>query len=280
MTVLNIIELSADYLEKKGVESSRLNAELLLAKVLNCKRMDLYLHFDQPLKKSEIDKYRQLLKRRGQREPLQYIIGESEFYGYKFLVNHNVLIPRQETEILVETIIYNHKNEGIKILDVGTGSGNIAITLAKEIMNAHITTIDVNKESIEVAKKNGSINNLNGEIDFKNIPIEEFSSSESFNIIVSNPPYVSSDEYDNLDPELKNYEPKNALTDEKDGYYFYRLIIKKAQQLLLPNGKIYFEIGKGQSEKVKSLLEKSDFDNINIVKDYQNIDRVIYGTIK
>ncbi len=283
LTILNAIELSADYLQKKGVDSARINAELILADILNCKRMDLYLKFDQPLSEEETNNYREFIKRRGQREPLQYITGSVEFYGLNFIVNDNVLIPRPETELLVEEIINNFtKEEELRILDVGAGSGNISISLAKHLPNCKIISIDKSKNAIEVANKNALNNNINGQIDFREIDFNNFPKGEfrQFNIIVSNPPYITLQEYSSLEAELINYEPKEALTDFNDGLTFYKSITEKSKDMLQKKGKLFFEIGHGQSAEIRKIMEMNNFTNIKIIKDYQNIDRVIYGELE
>lgn len=282
LTILKAITLSAEYLDKKKVESARINAELLLAHILNCNRMELYLKFDQPLKEDEVNDYRKLIKRRGKREPLQYIIGNVEFFGLEFFVNRNVLIPRPETELLVEIIINKFKYENsISILDVGTGSGNIAISLSKNLPNAKIIGIDKSKKAIEIAQKNSVQFKNDGKLKLKSIDFIDFlnDNKNKFDLIVSNPPYISTRDYESLEAELKYYEPKEALTDFEDGYHFYKLICKNAAKLLLPKGKIFFEIGFGQSKKVENILKEYGLKNINILKDYQNIDRVIYGEL-
>jgi release factor glutamine methyltransferase len=283
LTILNAIELSADYLDKKGVESARINSELLLAHILKCNRMELYLKYDQPLKEEEVNEYRQLIKRRGNREPLQYIIGNLDFYGLEFIVNKDVLIPRPETELLVETIINKFKNENsMSILDVGTGSGNIAISLAKNLPKAKIIGIDKSKKAIEIAEKNSFHIGSDGNLKFESVDFFDFSKNNKhkFDLIVSNPPYISLKDYESLEAELKNYEPKEALTDFEDGYHFYKIICKNASNLLVPNGKIFFEIGFGQSKTIKQIMHENGFINISVIKDYQNIDRVIFGEIK
>ncbi|MBK7979487.1 MAG: peptide chain release factor N(5)-glutamine methyltransferase [Ignavibacteriae bacterium] len=279
-SILQLIELSAEYLNTKGVESPRLNAELLLANLLNCKRLDLYLKYDQPLKEIEINKYRELIARRGKREPLQYIIGNVEFYGLNFSVNPNVLIPRQETEILVDQIISNiDKNTKVKILDIGTGSGNIPIALAKNLPNVEIVAIDISGNAIAIAKFNSERNNVSDRINFINSDFNKYLISENhqFDIIVSNPPYIKIDEYNLLEKELTDFEPNIALTDFNDGLTFYRNISEKSKSLLKSNGQIYFEVGISQSGKVKEILENNNFSNIKLVKDYLEIERVVYG---
>lgn len=279
LTVLESIKLSTEYLEKKGVESPRINAELLLADILNCKRLDLYLSYDRPLSPEEISKYRVYLKRRGEFEPYQYIIGKVEFYGLQFEVNPSVLIPRAETEILVEEIISQYKDIGeIKILDIGTGSGNIAVSLAYNLKNAKITATDISKKSLETAEKNSVDNNTEDQINFiLNDILNDDLADAGFDIIVSNPPYISESDFNQLRPELKIYEPWYALTDNSDGLIYFRIISEKAKNLLKNKGKIFYEIGAGQSEKVKTILTENNFSGIKIVDDYLHINRVISG---
>jgi len=282
LTVLESINLSTDYLKNKGIESPRINAELILAHILKCKRLQLYLSFDRPLKEEEVILYRELLKRRSKFEPLQYIIGNVNFLGLDFKVTPSVLIPRPETELLVEEIIAQCRDkEFIKILDIGTGSGNIAITLAKFIHGSNVIATDISEEAIEVAKKNAAVNEVEGKVFFlkHNILLAEKLPEEDFDIIVSNPPYVTLEEFKNLDNELKDYEPSIALTDSSDGLSFYKIITAKSKNYLKENGKIYFELGHNLSTKVFDILQANNFSNISIKKDYQNIERIISGEL-
>lgn len=281
-TILKLIELSADYLLKKDIDSPRTNAEYLLAHVLNCSRMDLYLKFDQPLTEEETSEYRELIKRRGQREPLQYILGTVEFYGLEFKVNRNVLIPRHETELLVEEIIKFAKDKrNLKVLDIGTGSGNIAISLMKNLEEIEIDAIDISQNAIDIAKFNAKSLGLDDCITFNSIDIKDLKTSldKKYDIVVSNPPYISEKDYLSLEPELLNYEPKNALTDELDGLSYYNLICSKAPDLINKGGRLFFELGISQSTAVNSFMEKNKFKDIKIIKDYQNIDRIITGEL-
>ncbi len=282
LTVLESINLSTEFLNNKGIESPRINAELLLAKILNCKRLDLYLSFDRPLSESEKNQYREFIIRRSKFEPLQYIVGSVEFYGFEFKVNPSVLIPRPETEILVEKIIETHKEKsGLKILDIGTGSGIIAICLAKYLIDSNITGVDVSEEALTTAKENAVINSVENKIKFYQADIlKDEIPEDEFDIIVSNPPYISNEEFPSLQPELRNYEPKEALTDESDGLSFYRAITKIGKKKLKKGGKIFFEVAQNQSEKVRIILDKEEFKNIKFQKDYLNIERVVSGEIE
>jgi len=282
LTVLDAINLSAEYLKKKNIESPRINAEHLLSHVLKRKRLELYLSFDKPLNEDETNLYRELIRRRGTTEPLQYILGSVEFYGLEFHVTRDVLIPRPETEILVEKIIESFdKNSHLKILDIGTGSGNIAISLAKNFDNAEVTGIDVSGEALTIAKENSRINDVNGKVKFGILDVlnQNITPEVKYDVIVSNPPYVSVKEYPELRPELNVYEPRIALTDENDGLNFYRVISEKSKKILKKEGQMFFEIGQGQSEEIKNILERNKFSDIKIFKDYSDIERVITGVL-
>ncbi|WP_337872827.1 peptide chain release factor N(5)-glutamine methyltransferase [Ignavibacterium sp.] len=281
--VLEALNLSTEYLNKKGVESARLNAELMLAHILNCKRLELYLMFDRPLDQTELTAYREFLARRAKREPLQYILGEAEFYNIKLKVNRSVLIPRPETEILVERIIQDYSQKSkFKFLDIGIGSGNISIAILKNISFASGVGIDVSDDALNIAKSNAENNFVSERLKTIHIDIlkDDVMSLGKFDAIISNPPYVSSGDFEKLEPELKVYEPQIALTDFYNGLTFYRKIVSVADKLLNENGRVYFEIGKGQSGEIKTMMMNSGLDNISILKDYQGIDRIIAGEIK
>lgn len=280
-TILELIKLSTEYLEKKGIEQPRLNAELLLADILKCKRMNLYLSFDKPLQEDEIDKYRQYIRRRANFEPLQYIIGSVEFFGMEMLVNKSVLIPRAETEVLVEKVIeFSKRFSSPKILDIGTGSGNIAVALANSIQNASVTALDVNEDTLVVARENCAKYSLEASIEFVCNDFNNLNSTffNKFDIIVSNPPYVSSDDYSTLQKEILNYEPKIAVTDFGDGFTFYKSIVLKSKHLLKESkGFLFFEMAQGQSEIISSMMGENNFTNIEIFNDLAEIPRVIKG---
>ena len=281
LNVLDAINLSSTYLEKKNISSPRLNAELLLAEVLSCKRIDLYLSFDRPLTEHEINDYREFIRRRGNHEPLQYIIGKAEFYGNEFIVNENVLIPRPETEILVDEVIAKNVNSSsLKILDVGTGSGIIAVSLAKELITANFDAFDVSEEAVNIALKNASLNGVSDKINFFVADIFNYEgNNDYYDIIVSNPPYISHEDYNNLEIDVKEYEPKISLTDLQDGLTYYKTIINKSSKWLKKDGYLFFEIGYNQGKDVENLMNEYFYD-IKVVKDFQNFDRVIYGVKK
>lgn len=283
LTVLEAINMSTDYLAKKNIESARTNAELFLSSILNCKRLDLYMMYDRPLTETELIKYREYLRRRSNFEPLQYIIGKVEFYGLELKLCRDVLIPRPETELLVETVIDNvTKDDKIKILDIGTGSGNIAIALAANLPESELIAVDLSEKAIELANENAKINQLESRISFECKDINSLDEDKytDFDLIVSNPPYVSASDYKTLQKEIRNYEPDFAVTDFSDGLQFYRRIISISRTILIAGGQLFFELAEGQSGKVKNLLLENGYRNIMIVKDYQGINRIIGATSK
>ncbi|MCH7722301.1 MAG: peptide chain release factor N(5)-glutamine methyltransferase [Bacteroidetes bacterium] len=280
LTILGVITKSTEYLDRKGIESPRANAEILLANILNCKRLELYLMYDKPLRDSELNSYREYLKRRSNYEPIQYITGSVEFYTLELKVTPAVLIPRPETEILVEVIIDSVKKEDeLFILDFGSGCGNISIALAENLPNVHVTGIDISKDAIMIANENLEKYQLNGRVNFVNGDILKFNVNDflNYDIIVSNPPYVSQNDYLNVQKEIKNFEPKIAVTDFSDGYKYFVKIITLASEILKSGGKLFFEMGEGQSKKINELLVKNNYKKIYVFKDYQKIDRVISG---
>lgn len=282
LTILEAIRLSTEYLEKKGIESPRLNVELMLADILFCKRLDLYLRFERPLKENEVNKLREWITRRSKYEPLQYILGKTEFYGLTFNLNNSVLIPRQETEALVELIIIQNKSKNnLNILDIGTGSGIIPVVLAKYMPDAKYTAIDSSNEAISVANHNAEEHNVLNIINFNATDLFKADyANESFDIIVSNPPYVPLAEYNTLQREIIEYEPKQAITDSEDGFKYYKYISEKAKSWLKHEGRIYFEVGKDQHSRVENILLDNSFTNITTSKDLLNIERVVVGIKK
>jgi release factor glutamine methyltransferase len=278
LNVISALELSSEFLYKKGVESPRLNAELLLAEILGCSRLELYLKFDQPLKDQEVSKYREFIKRRGEREPYQYIVGNTEFYGMKLKISPDVLIPRSETELLIERVIQFTENlEDINILDIGTGSGNIALGLRCNIKSGIIDSIDISERALSIARENSEKYNNSNAVNFYLSSIESFVTDKKYDAVVSNPPYISLQDYSSLEPELLKYEPRAALTDEADGFKYYSIIASKAGALLKKGGRLFFEMGFGQSERIGRIMKDNGFTDLVIKKDYQNIDRVIDG---
>jgi len=278
-TVVDIIRWGTEYFSSKGVDSPRLTIELLLSDMLNCSRLQLYLMYDRPLTEAELSILRTTCTRRAKREPLQYILGKSSFYGLEFELSPAVLIPRPETETLID-IILKHCNglpDPIRITDIGTGSGCIAITLAHHLRHRKDLSIiaqDISKDALDIAQKNAQLHNV--KVQFEQADLFEYSEKIE-GIIVSNPPYISTEDYFQLEPELF-FEPRVALTDESDGLRFYKKI---AQKIIDGNGEVssfFLEIGYGQVKDVENLFT-SVTSNLQVVKDLSGIERVLWGIV-
>ncbi len=248
--------------------------DFLICEAIGVKRGELPLI--KEITKKQKESIESATKRRICGEPITKIFGRTEFYGYNFIVTNDVLSPRQETEILVENVLKFAKS-GDKILDLCTGSGIIAISLAKNV-DAKITASDISIKALDVAKQNANINNVN--IDFLQSNLfENLKSDEKFDIVVSNPPYIATKDIDNLDKEVKDFDPLLALDGGCDGLKFYREIIEKCPKFLTSDGMLFLEIGYNQKNDVINLLQK-DFENIVCKKDYQGQDRVIFAKLK
>lgn len=270
---------SIEYLEKNNIVTAKLDAEYIFSHVLNINRNILTMNLRKKIDLKSRDKIKQLLYKRGkERKPLQYLLGEWEFYGLPFKVDERVLIPRPDTEILVEQCKYILLDlEKPRVLEIGVGSGAISIALAKEITDATIFGVDISSDALEVAEENKKLNKIGESL--KLIKSDLFSNimEKEFNLIVSNPPYISQDEYEELMPEVKRYEPKIALTDGKDGLFFYKTITKEAKDYLVIGGFLAFEVGYNQAEEVIGIMKKENFEIVTVVKDYSGIDRVVIG---
>lgn len=275
---INLLSKSIQYLKKYNVENARLDAEYIFAYVLGVKRISLMLNFDEEISEENKNLIRQYIVRRGKyREPLQYIVKEWEFYGYPIKVDGRVLIPRQDTEILVEQCIFLMKEkENPKILDIGTGSGAISIALAKELPESEVLGLDVSDDALKMAVINRELNNVSN-LKFLKSDVFQHVREKNYDLIVSNPPYIPVEEYNELMPEVKEYEPRMALTDGGDGYYFYKKISEESVNYLKNGGYLAFEVGYNQGETVSQLMEKNGFQIIGRVADYGGIERVIIG---
>lgn len=275
---INLLSKSIQYLKKYNVENARLDAEYIFAYVLGVKRISLMLNFDEEISEENKNLIRQYIVRRGKyREPLQYIVKEWEFYGYPIKVDGRVLIPRQDTEILVEQCIFLMKEkENPKILDIGTGSGAISIALAKELPESEVLGLDVSDDALKMAVENRELNNVSN-LKFLKSDVFQCVREKNYDLIVSNPPYIPVEEYNELMPEVKEYEPRMALTDGGDGYYFYKKISEESVNYLKNGGYLAFEVGYNQGETVSQLMEKNGFQIIGRVADYGGIERVIIG---
>jgi release factor glutamine methyltransferase len=257
-----------------------LDAEVLLAELLDMERIKLYVNFDYPLKEDEIAKYREMIKLRAKRIPVAYITGHKEFMSLDFYVNQNVLLPRPETEILVEYLIdyFNEKDmERINAVEVGTGSGAIIVSLGHYLKDARILGIEIDKKAIEVTRKNIERYSLDDRLKVSQGNLLEpliKRGIKNLNLVVSNPPYISEKEMETLPPEVKQ-EPKKALYGGKDGLKFYKELIPQAYEVLTENGMIALEIGYTQAEEVEKILRDNDFIKVDVRKDYADKDRFV-----
>jgi len=281
-TTIALLQETRRYFESCGIESPRLDAELLLAHALGRERIRLYLDFEQPLTPDEVSGFRELVRRRAQREPVAYITGHREFWSLRLTVNRSVLIPRPETESLVEAslaLLREHLPPGAApmVLDLGTGSGAIAIALAKEIEGAVIVAADRSLPALRVANQNITAHGVQDRVHLVCSDWGDMLTGRSlFDLIVANPPYIPTAEIETLAPEIKNHEPHEALDGGPDGLDFYRTWIPLLPRLLRPGGWIALEIGDGQSHTVTTICTESGcLKNMGIKKDYANVERVI-----
>ncbi len=283
-TIRELMKSAIEHLQGKGFEEARLNVELLLAHALDIQRIQLYSNFDKPLTPEELKQFRTLYERRLTREPVQYIIGSANFMGLHFTVDPRVLIPRPETETLIEQVMLAcHQyapDQLVRILEVGTGSGNISISIAKFVKNTQITAIDISLEALAVAKQNARLHSVESQINFScadifDLPDELLQSK--FDLLISNPPYVPKDEWEQLQKEVRDFEPSSALTDGNDGYKFYNQMADISHVILKPGGNIVFEVGLGQAETVINRLKKAGLVKLQVTNDLQGIPRVVSG---
>lgn len=303
MTVLEAIQKSAEFLAKKGVESSRLQTELLLAHLLKMPRMKLYLNFERVLAQAETDALREFIKRRGRREPLQHIIGTTSFCGLDIAINRHALVPRPETELLAEegrTFLSTLNPQPSTALDFGTGSGCIAIALAVKCPNAKLTAADISIEALALAKENAVRNGAADRIEFlqgdgfealtegrggrtrepkERVQDGSPGSSRRFDLIISNPPYIPSAEIATLQPEVRDFDPRAALDGGKDGLSFYRLLASQAKSFLKSNGKIMLEIGDGQADAVSTMFATQNWIVEAVKEDYSQRARILIAKL-
>ncbi len=280
-TIQKLLNWITEYFTGKGIDSPRLSAELLLSHVLDLKRIELYTHFDTLADKEQLDKIHDLVRRAGQNEPIAYLIGKTEFYSLDISVNSACLIPRPETELLVERAIeFLRLRSGTQfVLDLCTGSGCIAVAIAKNFQPTQIIATDISDTALKVALKNIEKYRLNDRIkllcgDLFD-PVVPQLDAEKFDLIVCNPPYVSSSEFESLEKNVRDYEPHVALFAGDDGLNIYRRITEKTFDFLKPDGLLLMEIGYGQGKPVKALLEGAGcFAEIKIEKDFHNNDRI------
>ena len=281
-TIKSILDSGIKILsENQSIENRRLDSEVLLTHILNCKRIDLIINKDKILSENETDTFYELIKKRKNNMPISYITKHREFMSLDFFVDEGILIPRPETELLVEEIIEHFKNSiDISILDLCTGSGAICVSLAHYIKSAKLTAVDKYGVCIDVAKKNAVRNCVDDRVTFlKSNVLSDFNLQKSFDCIVSNPPYIKSTTLPSLPKDVKEYEPEYALDGGDDGLIFYRKIVDIATHTLTDNGLLAFEIGYDQGEAVSKLMIES-FHNVQVIKDLAGNDRVVSGVLK
>lgn len=302
MNYKQVYEWGVDCLKKAGISEAELDARLLLEHVCKTDRNTLLAHGDRGVSKEDYDSYVNHISQREKRIPLQHITGVQEFMGLEFEVNENVLIPRQDTEILVEEVM-RHLHDGMRILDMCTGSGCILLSLLYYSNDCSGIGVDISKVALDTALRNAQKlqrrkDGINaaflqsdlfkefGRSDFQYVDnlerkqlLTEMVNEMRFEIIVSNPPYIKSSEIEALMPEVKDYEPISALDGREDGLYFYREIIKLAGNYLTGGGELFFEIGFDQGNDVKNMMEAAGYKQVEIIKDYAGLDRVVHGSL-
>ncbi|HWI58112.1 MAG TPA: peptide chain release factor N(5)-glutamine methyltransferase [Bacillota bacterium] len=282
MTVLEAIQRSAEFLAKRGVDSPRLQAELLLAHQLRLPRMKLYLNFERVLTPAELDSLRELVKRRAHREPLQHILGSTSFCGLEIALNRQALIPRPETELLAEqgwTFLNQFSASPaspLTALDFGTGSGCLAVALAVKSPTAQVSACDLSPEALALARQNALQNGVADRISFfQGDGFAALPPEARFTLIVSNPPYIPTAEIDTLQPEVRDYDPRLALDGGPDGLRFYRRLAAEAAPFLRPGGKLLLEFGDGQAEVIKNLFQRQNWIVEALIEDYTRRPRIL-----
>ncbi len=279
MTPNELIKKGSNFLKNNNIKSHIIDAELLLSKASSKSRENLLVKSDIELNHNQIKTYNYLIFRRGiAKEPVAYLLNQKEFWSIKLDVNKDVLIPRPETEILVETLTKFYKGKNPFILDIGTGSGCIIISLLQEFKRSNGIAIDISQKALNLAKKNSKINDTYKRIKFIKSAISNFNGPK-FDLIVSNPPYISCPDLKNLDDSIKYFEPKIALDGGNDGLDVMRKVIYKSKKILKINGMLALEIGNGQYKKVSQILKLNKFREKIIIRDYKDNIRCIFSTL-
>ena len=275
-TISSLLNWTVNYFKSKNIQSARLDAEVLLSHVLRQERIYLYVHFDEPMEQNELSKFREYVKKRAQHVPIAYIIGEREFMGLPFKVTKDTLIPRPDTEILVENVLNNvDKDKEIEIVDIGTGSGAIILSLLVNLPKAQGKTVDISSKAIEVAKENAVNLQVNDRCEFFVGDLFAPLNDNKFDVIVSNPPYIPNNQ--EIEAMVKDNEPHVALFGGNDGLYFYRRIFKEVKPLLKDRALLAFEMGFDQRELMEEALQTYfPDDRHEIIKDINGKDRMLF----
>ncbi len=273
MTYRELYNYGVEQLSTAGIEEAALDARLLLEYICHTDRNTLLVHGDSQRNAMEEEFYKTVIAKRAERIPLQHITGEQEFMGLSFCVNEHTLIPRQDTEILVEEAM-RHLHDGMRILDMCTGSGCILLSLLKYSNECEGVGVDISAQAIDVARENAT--RLGLKADF--IQSDLFEQVQGrYDMLVSNPPYIATREIETLMPEVREHEPMQALDGMEDGLYFYRKIVEKSTDYLYNGARLYFEIGYDQGEAVSLLMQDKGFQDVKVIKDYAGLDRVVVG---
>lgn len=273
MTYQEAVKNGEKILNLANVLDAKVDAWMLFEMACKVDRNFYYLHMDEDITAEQQKEYEIALKKRAEHIPLQYITGEQEFMGLKFKVNSNVLIPRQDTEVLVEEAL-KRIQPGMRVLDMCTGSGCIAVSIAKNVPHIEMHAVDISKQALNVAKDNAKLNEVS--VEFERGDLFDHVTGK-YDVIVSNPPYIPTSEIPKLMPEVGSFEPVEALDGKEDGLYFYRKIIAECKDYLNPDGMIFFEIGYEQGADVSALLQEAGFSQVAVVKDLAHLDRVVFG---
>jgi len=279
MKVLEAIKAGSKLLKEKNISTYILDSELLLSKSLNKPREEILINLDLNINRKVLEDFNKYLLRRSKKEPIAYLLGEKEFWSKKFFVNKGTLIPRPETELLVNKLVTIFKKKEITILDIGTGTGCIIVSLLSELKNSNGIAVDISREAILVAKKNACKFELSDRIKFLHKPLEELY-GKKFDLIVSNPPYIKRKDIKNLSDDIKKFEPKMALDGGNDGLDLIKKIIYKSKKILKINGTLALEIGNEQIKKVSRILIDNKFRINCIIKDYRNNVRCVIAEYK
>jgi release factor glutamine methyltransferase len=277
-TYRQLLQDGVKMLDHAGVPEPDLDAWYLFSECFHMTRTDYFMKQMEPVDKAGQKKepvWQEFLARRSKREPLQYILGTQEFMGFSFFVSPAVLIPRQDTEILAEKAL-SFLKDGDALLDMCTGSGCILLSLAKMRKLQRAVGVDISRQALEIAEKNADALNVNAEF-YQSDLFQDLNKIEKYDIIVSNPPYVTGREMKELQPEVAEHEPHGALFGGEDGLEFYQRITKLAGQFLKPDGRLLFEIGCRQAEDVKKLMQENGYEKIEIIQDFSGLDRVVAG---
>ena len=279
MNISQLLYAGSKTLKFNKIETHQLDSELVLSNILNKQRENLIINSTQKVSETTVINFENLINRRAKREPLAYILRNKEFWSKDFLVDRNTLIPRPETELLCENIIKIFRSKKLYILDIGTGSGCIILSILAELKGAKGIAVDISRKAIEIAKKNSNKLGLNNRVKFFNKSLESMRGYK-FDLIVSNPPYIKTSDIKNLSDDVKRFEPKIALDGGKDGLDVIKKVIYKSKTILKRSGWLALEIGHGQQYKVSQILKKQNFKEELLVKDYKNNVRCILARLK